>query len=162
MPARRFKPAAAVIAAVRSGFESGIRSSAVSVTRPSFPPDVAAALQRPVGEVSVRYTVPERLRRPFEPRALLMETPYEDVLAAITLGPTFKLRFVRTGSRTEGARVAVVDVSALRDARHWDITMRWDAERIEVAVRDQHDLKGPVLTGRWPRVDATEHDPEEL
>lgn len=99
----------------------------------------------------MRYTVPARLRRPFAIRAPLMETPYESVLAALTLDPGFELRFVRTGSRAEGARVAMVDVSALRDARHWDITLRWDAERIEVSVRDQRDAGGPILTGRWPR-----------
>ncbi len=80
--------------------------------RPSFPPAVAAALQAPEGEVSVRYTVPARLRHaPPQFDTPLMETPYERVLAALTLDTKYVLRFVRTGSRDEGARVALVDVS---------------------------------------------------
>jgi hypothetical protein len=57
-----------------------------------------------------------------------METPYEDVLAALTLDTKVNLRFVRTGSRAEGARVALVNVAPLLGAsRHGDIGLRWDA-----------------------------------
>ncbi len=57
-----------------------------------------------------------------------METPYEDVLAALTLDTKVNLRFVRTGSRAEGAWVALVNVAPLLGAsRHGDIGLRWDA-----------------------------------
>jgi hypothetical protein len=59
---------------------------------------------------------------------------------------------VPTGSRAEGARVALVNVAPLLAAgRHWDIALAWDAGALHVTVRDQHAPGGPVLTGRWPR-----------
>jgi hypothetical protein len=123
----------------------------VSRLRPSFPPDVAAALQRPAGSVSVRYTVSARIARGLELDAPLMETPYEDVLAALTLDTKHNLRFVRTGSRAEGARVALVNVSPLVvEGAHWDIRLSWDADRMRVAVREQHAPDATTLEGRWP------------
>ena len=119
--------------------------------RPSFPPDVAAALQEPEGEVSVRYTFGRRPDDPPQVDTLLMETPYARVLAALVLDTRNVLRFVRTGSRDEGARVALVDVSSLRDAKHWDITLRWDADSLCVTVRDQQDPARRAVTGTWPR-----------
>ena len=81
---------------------------------------------------------------------MLMQTPYETVLAALVLDTKLNLRFVRTGSAAEGARVALVDVAALVDAgaRHWDITLDWGADEIAVEVRDQHDDRTRPLKGR--------------
>jgi hypothetical protein len=126
----------------------------VSRRRPSFPPDVAHALQRPAGSVSVRYTVPAALADGPGVDTVLMETPYETVLAALTLDTKLNLRFVRTGNRAEGARVALVNVAPLLAAgRHWNIEMAWDADQLRVAVRDQHAPTGPQLEGRWPRTE---------
>jgi hypothetical protein len=123
----------------------------MSRLRPSFPPDVADALQRPAGSVSVRYTVPGRLAHGPLFDMPLMETSYEEVLAALTLDTKHNLRFVRTGSRREGARVALVNVGPLVvPGLHWDIQMSWDPERMHVAVRDQQDPNAPPLEGRWP------------
>jgi hypothetical protein len=100
----------------------------------------------------VRYTVPASLAPRPRIRATLMETPYEDVLVALTLDTRGNLRFVRTGSRVEGARVALVNVSELiAPHAHWDIALEWDAEHLSVTVRDNDDPSGPALTGRWPR-----------
>ena len=105
---------------------------------PAFPPDVAAALQHPQGRLSVRYTLPHRLHGPPAIDMPLMETPYEEVLSALTLDSKGNLRFVRTGSRAEGARVALVDVTPLiGPGRHWDIALEWDADHLAVSVRDQ-------------------------
>ena len=83
---------------------------------------------------------------------MLMQTPYEDVLAALTLDTKCNLRFVRTGSRAEGARVALVNVEDLVAAgAHWDIALEWDAEHLSVTVRDKDAPSGPALSGRWPR-----------
>lgn len=108
---------------------------------PAFPPDIAAALQRSAGCVSVRYTRPaDPSWPPREHDTMLMATPYETVLAALVLDTKGSLRFVRTGSRAEGARVARTDATALvaSGARHWHIVMRWDAEALSVTARDQH------------------------
>src|SRR5437763_16597226 len=88
---------------------------------PAFPPDVAAALQRPAGRVSVGYTRAIKLNRPPVRDWVLMITPYEQVLAAIVLDTKLNLQFVRTGSRDEGARGALADVRALFEtgSRHW-------------------------------------------
>ena len=119
--------------------------------RNSFPPDVADALQRPEGSVSVRYTRPESLTSPPPFDMPLMETPYERVLVALTLDTKLNLRFVRTGNPDEGARVALVNVEPLMAAsRNWDIAMRWGPEAMSVAIRDQHDPAGRVFVGRWP------------
>jgi hypothetical protein len=119
--------------------------------RPSFPPDVADALQRPAGSTSVRYTVSAALADGPRVDTVLMETPYEQVLAALTLDTKRNLRFVRTGSRSEGARVALVNVASLLAAGcHWDIELTWDDDQLRVAVRDQHAPAGPQLEGRWP------------
>jgi hypothetical protein len=127
----------------------------VSRQRPAFPPDVAQALQRPAGSVAVRYTVPAALAHRPHMDTVLMETPYETVLAALILDTKHNLRFVRTGSRAEGVRVALVNIAPLlaTAARHWHIDMTWDAEQLHVAVRDQHNSDGPQLEGRWPRSD---------
>jgi hypothetical protein len=119
--------------------------------RPSFPPDVAEALQRPAGSVSFRYTVSAALADGLEVDTMLMETPYEHVLAALALDTKRNLRFVRTGNRSEGARVALVNVAPLLSAGcHWDIELTWDDDQLRVAVRDQHAPTGPQLEGRWP------------
>jgi hypothetical protein len=123
----------------------------VSRLRPSFPPDVAAALQRRAGSVSLRYTVPASVARGLRMDMALMETPYEDVLAALTLDTKHNLRFVRTGSRAEGARVALVNVSPLVvPGLHWDISLSWDPDRMRVAVRDQQAPGSRTLEGSWP------------
>ena len=120
--------------------------------RPSFPPDVAEALQRPDGSASVRYTVPAALAHGPRVDAVLMETPYERVLASLTLDTRCNLCFVRTGSRDEGARVALVNIAPLLVAGcHWHIELIWDDQQLRVAVRDQHASAGPQLEGRWPR-----------
>jgi hypothetical protein len=116
--------------------------------RPSFPPGVARSLQEPSGSASVRYTLPAPLGGPPEMDMLLMATPYEAVLAALTLDTKLNLRFVRTGNRAEGARVAYVNVAALIGAgRHWDISLAWDPEEMTIEVRDQHAADGPRLQG---------------
>ena len=125
---------------------------AVTRRRPSFPPDVAHALQRPAGSVSLRYTVPAALAGAPRVDTVLMETPYEAVLAALTLDTKLNLRFVRTGNRAEGARVALVNVAPLLAAGcHWNIELAWDADQLRVAVCEQHGGGGPLLEGRWPR-----------
>lgn len=118
--------------------------------RPAFPPDVAAALQEPAGRVSVRYTHSAALALPLSMDRLLMSTPYERVLAALVLDTKLNLRFVRTGSAAEGARVALVNVGALLQTggRHWDITLTWDPGELAIEVRDQHDGARP-LHGSW-------------
>jgi hypothetical protein len=124
----------------------------VSRQRPSFPPDVANALQRPAGSASVRYTVPTALANGPRVDTVLMEIPHETVLAALTLDTKLNLRFVRTGNRAEGARAALVNVAPLLAAgRHWNIDLAWDADQLRIAVRDQHTPTGPQLEGRWPR-----------
>jgi hypothetical protein len=129
----------------------------VTRRRPSFPPDVADALQRPDGSASVRYTVSAALAHGPRVDTVLMETPYERVLAALTLDTKRNLRFVRTGSRDEGARVALVDIAPLLVAgRHWQIDLTWDDQQLRVAVRDQHAPDGPQLEGRWPPTEALE------
>lgn len=74
------------------------------------------------------------------------------MLAALMLDTKLNLRFVRTGSAAEGARVALVNVATLVDsgARHWDVTLSGDAEELAIEVRDQHDHRTRPLTGRWP------------
>ena len=105
--------------------------------RPAFPPDVAQALQRPAGRVTVRYTLPAAYARPRAHDVMLMRTPYERVLVALTLDTKGSLRFVRTGSREEGARVALCPVGPelLRPHAHWDIALAWDADDLSVEVR---------------------------
>ena len=129
----------------------------VSQSAPAFPPDVAAALQAPAGRVSLRYTRPASLDGPPAMDRMLMCTPYERVLAALVLDTKLNLRFVRTGSAAEGARVALVNVATLIEAgaRHWDVTLTWDDDEISVEVRDQQDVRRRrPLRGRW-RADAT-------
>ena len=101
--------------------------------------------------MSVRYTLPASLTGPPPMDRMLMRTPYERVLAALVLDTKLNLRFVRTGSAAEGARVALVDVAPLVEhgARHWDITLRWDADEIALAVRDRQDERSRPLEGRW-------------
>jgi hypothetical protein len=112
--------------------------------RPLFPPDVAAALQRPAGRVSVRYTTPERLAPRRQMDMVLMETPYETVLAALVLDTKDSLRFIRTGNAAEGVRVARTDAGHLIGAaRHWDIELAWDADSIEVTARAQDGTLAP-------------------
>ena len=119
---------------------------------PAFPPDVAAALQEPAGHVSVRCTLPASLTGPPPMDRMLMRTPYERVLAALVLDTKLNLRFVRTGSAAEGARVALVDVGALveRGVRHLDIALRWNQDGLALAVRDRDDDRARPLEGRWP------------
>jgi hypothetical protein len=114
---------------------------------PAFPPDVAEALQAHEGDVSFRYTHPAPLAGPPEFDTVLMITPYEEVLASLTLDTKLNLRFVRTGSRAEGARVALVNVNQLiGKERHWDVSLSWNADGLRVTVRPQH-ADGPVLSG---------------
>ena len=124
----------------------------MSRRRPAFPPDVAQTLQQPAGRVSLRYTVPAALARPPRVDTVLMETPYESVLAALTLDTKRNLRFVRTGKRADGARVALVNVAPLlAPGRHWDIELTWDSDQMRLAVREQRARRGPLLEGHWPR-----------
>jgi hypothetical protein len=109
----------------------------MSARVPAFPPDVARALQEREGEVSFRYTLSERLELPLPWDKALMETPYERVLAALVLDTKLNLRFVRTGSREEGARVVMTRVDHLMDARHWVVTLWWDPDSMRVSVREQ-------------------------
>ena len=95
----------------------------------------------------MRYTRAEALVPPLEMDRMLMQTPYEEVLAALVLDTKLNLRFIRTGSRAEGARVALVNVESLIDAKHWDVTLAWDADRLSVSVRDRDDPAGQALSG---------------
>lgn len=95
----------------------------------------------------MRYTPPESLTGPPAFDIPLMETPYADVLAALVLDTKLNLRFIRTGSRAEGARVALVNVEPLLASRHWDVTLAWDAEGLSVSARDQHDPDAPTFSG---------------
>lgn len=101
--------------------------------------------------MSVRYTAPASLASQLAMDRMLMTTPYEAVLAAIVLDTKLNLRFVRTGSAAEGARVALVNIGELVDAgvRHWDITLSWDEHEIALAVRDRHDARARPLRGVW-------------
>jgi hypothetical protein len=129
----------------------------VTRRRPSFPPDVADALQRPGGSVSFRYTVSAALAHGPRVDTVLMETPYERVLAALTLDSKGNLRFIRTGSRDEGARVALVNIAPLLVAGcHWQIDLTWDDQQLRVAVREQHTSTGTQLEGRWPPTEELE------
>ena len=85
--------------------------------------------------MTVNYTLPGSLNGPPRFDMPLMETPYEEVLVALVLDTKLNLRFVRTGSRREGARVALVNVTSLLDERrHWRITLAWDPEDLSVSV----------------------------
>jgi hypothetical protein len=85
--------------------------------------------------VTVNYTLPRSLNGPPRFDMPLMETPYEDVLVALVLDTKLNVRFVRTGSRAEGARVALVNVASLLDERrHWRITLAWDPDELSVSV----------------------------
>ncbi|MFP5362579.1 MAG: hypothetical protein ACLGI5_07595 [Thermoleophilia bacterium] len=99
----------------------------------------------------MRYTASASLTGCPATDLVLMQTPYESVLAAITLDTKLNLRFVRTGSAAEGARVALVNVATLIDAgvRHWDITLSWDPHELAVAVGDRHDERRRPLKGAW-------------
>lgn len=102
---------------------------------PAFPPNVAEALQRREGRVTVNYTLPGSLDGPPRFDMPLMETPYEEVLVALVLDTKLNVRFIRTGSKREGARVALVNVASLLDERrHWRITLAWDPEDLSVSV----------------------------
>jgi hypothetical protein len=105
---------------------------------PAFPPDVATALQRPDGRVSVRYTPPAALALAPSGDLPLMSTAYERVLAAITLDSKLNVRFVRTGDAAEGTRVALASVARLWEAgsRRWQITLVWDPTEIFIEVHD--------------------------
>ena len=117
---------------------------------PAFPPDVAKKLQQPQGEVSFRYTLSASVKGPPPFDRPLMETPYEQVLVALTFDTKLNLRFVRTGSRSEGARVAVVNVASLIGGRRvWDVTLRWSRDEMLVRVADT-DNPAQVLEGTWP------------
>jgi hypothetical protein len=63
-----------------------------------------------------------------------MRTPHGRVLASVLLDTKGNLRFVRTGSREEGARVAMTPMGEVLHERHWVITLEWDAERLAIAV----------------------------
>lgn len=85
--------------------------------------------------MTVNYTLPGSLDGAPRFDMPLMETPYEEVLVALVLDTKLNLRFVRTGSRREGARVALVNVTSLLDERrHWRITLAWDLEDLSVSV----------------------------
>ena len=116
-----------------------------------FPPDVARSLQEPEGAVTVHYTHPGPLEGPPPMDRMLMQTPYEEVLAALVLDTKLNLRFIRTGSRREGARVALVNLSPfVRGGRHWLIGMAWSLDEMSVSVRDLDSSGGRALEGRWP------------
>ncbi|HVF79500.1 MAG TPA: hypothetical protein VNA28_14485 [Solirubrobacteraceae bacterium] len=84
-----------------------------------FRPTSPPLLQEPRGRVSVRYTLP----------------------AALTAAP---LEMDRMLMQTPYETVLVGS-----GARHWDITLGWDADEIAIEVRDQHDDRTRPLKGRW-------------
>jgi len=53
------------------------------------------------------------------------------------LGVDDTLSYVRTGARDEGARVARTNVRELLGARHWVVTLTWNAQEIAIDARDQ-------------------------
>jgi hypothetical protein len=103
---------------------------------PAFPPDVAAALQRPSGSVAVTYTRPRSLSGAPRIDLVLMTTSYERLLASLVLDTKLDLRFIRTGSPAEGARVALASAVKLIEtgSRHWRITLDWTPDEIAVHV----------------------------
>lgn len=116
-----------------------------------FPPDVAAALRRPSGRRSLRYTRARTLTGPQPQDLLLMSTPSGDgVFSALVLDTKLNLRFWRAGGG-EGMRVALVNVGALIElgAKHWDITLQWDPDALAIEVRDQQDARSRPLRGEW-------------
>jgi hypothetical protein len=85
--------------------------------------------------VTVNYTLPGSLHGSPRFDMPLMETPYEDVLVALVLDTKLNVRFIRTGSRAEGARVALLNVASMLDERrHWRITLAWDPDELSVSV----------------------------
>ena len=85
--------------------------------------------------MTVNYTLPDSLHGPPGFDIPLMETPYEEVLAALVLDTKLNLRFIRTGSKAEGARVALVSVASLLDERRrWRVTLEWDPDELSVFV----------------------------
>ena len=104
-----------------------------------FPPHVAGALQQPTGAVVFSYTPPGGLTRRRRDRVSLLETPYEELLATLSLDARGALHFTRTGSRREGVRVASCDVRSLLDATRWVVSLAWDDEQITVDVRRDAD-----------------------
>jgi hypothetical protein len=102
---------------------------------PAFPPSIARRLKEPAGSVEFHYTAPAGLerRRPFD--RVLMETPYDEVLVALVLDTKDCLRFIRTGSKAECARVARTPADAVLGHRHWLVELEWDPDRIEVRAR---------------------------
>ena len=102
-----------------------------------FPPQVAHALQLPSGAVSFTYTAPAGLARRRRDRMSLLETPYQEVLATLSLDARGILLFTRTGSRREGARVASCDVSAMLGTSRWLVSLTWDNERMAVEARPE-------------------------
>ena len=100
-----------------------------------FPPDVARALQQHAGEATFTYTPPAGLTTRRQGRLSLLETPYQEVLATLSLDARGVLHFTRTGSRREGVRVARCDVMSVLDATRWVVSLSWDDERISVDVR---------------------------
>lgn len=102
-----------------------------------FPRHVAPALQQQVGAVSFTYTPPAGLAARRREGASLLETPYDEVLATLSLDARGVLRFTRTGSRREGVRVASCDVNSVLDAARWVVSLSWDDERIAVGVHGE-------------------------
>jgi hypothetical protein len=102
---------------------------------PAFSPDVARALQELEGSVAFTYTRPRDSRWPPAHDVPLMETPYERVLAAVVLDTKLNLRFVRTGSRAEGARMAMTSAAGVIAAPTWHVELEWNLEEMAVRVR---------------------------
>jgi hypothetical protein len=69
---------------------------------------------------------------------------------AIALDTKLNVRFIRTGTASEGSRVALANVATLFDvgSRHWHITLTWDPTEIAIEVRDQgSDLAARSYSG---------------
>lgn len=116
----------------------------MSVKVGRFPPSVAQALQKIEGSVSFTFTPSSTLACTRRGRLSLMETPYENVLATLSMDADHTLFFTRTGSRDEPMRVARTNVSDLIGVEHWVVTLTWNTDIMAVSVRDQ-DIPRPPL-----------------
>jgi len=74
----------------------------------------------------------------------------DGVFSALVLDTKLNLRFIRAGCE-EGTRVALVNIGMLIElgAKHWDITLEWDADRMSVEICDQQDKGSRPLRGEW-------------
>lgn len=96
---------------------------------------MTSRLREPTGELALRYTVPARLMQAPPPHLTpLMETPFEDgILVGLSLDPSYRVRFVRTGFGVPVLQ-ARVDAVGCMQHKHWLIRLVWDWEDLRISV----------------------------